>query len=159
MRKDRKNIYREARLVAGMTIEQAAERIGVAPRTLASYELGEYVPPADVVALMCEVYHTPWLAYQHLKQHNALGARYLPDIDFSCLATSVLRLQKELADVQGITADMIAVACDGRVDVHEVEVWNRVRQEVYELIAAGVALMLASKVRQKEKAPALAVAQ
>lgn len=152
MRGGCKNIYREARLFAGYTIEQAAEQIGVASRTLAGYELGEYTPPADIVCIMCEVYYTDWLAYQHLQQKNPIGQQYLPEIDFSCLPSSVLRLQKEMTDVNEITADMVAVACDGKVDKHEADTWNMVTKEVHELVGAGLALMFAQKEGQKEKA-------
>ena len=127
----------------------------MAPRTLAGYEKGEYIPPADIVCNMCEAYHTEWLAYQHLQSSNPLGQKYLPEIDFSSLPTTVLRFQKEMADAHQITGDMIEVTCDGKVDKHEFEVWNAVTKEVRELVSAGLALMFI----EKEKTPAFAEAK
>jgi transcriptional regulator with XRE-family HTH domain len=85
MKRSCENIYKNARNFAGLTIERAAELIGVALRTLSGYEKGEYIPPADIVCIMCEVYRADWLAYQHLQSSNPLGQKYLPEIDFSNL--------------------------------------------------------------------------
>jgi transcriptional regulator with XRE-family HTH domain len=155
MMERRANIYKKARKFAGLTIEKAAEKIGVAPRTLAGYEKGEYTPPADIVCNMCKAYRTDWLAYEHLQGSSPLGQRYLPEIDFSSLPTTVLRFQKEMADAHRIIGDMVEVTCDGKIDKHEFEVWDAVTKEVRELVGAGLALMFV----EKEKAPAFAEAR
>lgn len=145
MREQHQNIYREARKFAGLTIEQAAEMIGVAPRTLAGYEKGEYIPPADIVCSMCQTYRAEWLAYQHLQGSNPLGRKYLPEIDFSSLPAQVLRFQKEMADAEGVAGEMIEVACDGQVDKQEAATWHRVTKEVRDLVGAGLALLFTEK--------------
>lgn len=148
MKKPCKNIYKNARHFAGLTIERASEMIGVSPRTLAGYEKGEYIPPADIVCKMCEVYQADWLAYQHLQSSNPLGQKYLPEIDFSTLPARVLRFQKEMADAGEVAGEMIEVACDGLVDRQEQETWEKITGEVKDLVSAGLALMFT----QKEKA-------
>lgn len=151
MKRSCKNIYKNARLFAGLTIEQAAESIGIAPRTLAGYEKGEYVPPADIVCKMCEVYQTDWLAYQHLQSSNPLGRKYLPEIDFSSLPMMVLRFQKEMADANKVAGDMVEVTCDGKVDEHEREVWDAVTKEIAELVGAGLSVLFAQKEKTTER--------
>jgi transcriptional regulator with XRE-family HTH domain len=151
MKKSHKSIYKNARHFAGLTIEEAADRIGISSRTLAAYENGEYVPPADIVAKMCEVYRTDWLAYQHLQTTNPLGKKYLPEIDFSSLPMMVLRFQKEMADASKVAGDMVEVTCDGTVDKQEQEVWNRVTKEIRELVAAGLSVLFAQKEKATEK--------
>ncbi len=48
-----------ARVNAGMTLEQAAEKIGVNRCTLIKYEKGETVPDWDVAEKMSDVYQFP----------------------------------------------------------------------------------------------------
>lgn len=46
----------KAREAAGLTQEQAAERLGREPRSLRRYETGERLPRADVIQRMMRVY-------------------------------------------------------------------------------------------------------
>lgn len=149
-----RTIYKVARLYAGYTQESAAELINVSVESMRAYERGVTVPPSVIVVRMIEVYNTPWLAYQHLKMSDPVGQRYLPDIDFRDLPTSVLQLQKEMADTNSVSRDMIEITCDGRVDKHEESGWNKVHKELRDLIGAALAVIFAPL--QKEKPPALA---
>jgi len=142
-----KNIYKIARRLACLTKEKAAELLYISVRSLSEYEAGRTIPADETVCRMIEVYGTDWLAYEHLKQSTEVGRRYLPDIDFTDLAKSVLRLQKEVQDVHRINSDMIMVACDGVVHEHEQEIWNKVTKEVMEMVGAGLGVIF----HQKEK--------
>lgn len=141
------NIYQIARKAAGMTQEQASELLHVSTRSLAEYEAGRTVPGCDTVCGMITVYDAQWLGYQHLKSSTEVGRRFLPDIEFADLAKSVLRLQKEVADVNKINNDMIQVACDGVVESHEEETWNQVTKEVKEMAGAALAVVFSKKER------------
>jgi transcriptional regulator with XRE-family HTH domain len=79
MRKDGDNRYKLSRNNAKFTQEQAAEMLGVAPRTLSDYENERARVPDDVVAAMADVYNCPLLAWWHLKNHSVLG-KFLPDV-------------------------------------------------------------------------------
>jgi len=148
MRTDCINIYKIARQSAGMTQEQAAEMLHVSVRSLADYEGNRTIPGDDIVCGMIETYETEWLGYEHLKCNTKVGQMYLPDIDFTDLAKSVLRLQKEVADVDEINPRMVEVACDGVVHEHEEETWAQVTKEVMEMVSAGLGVVF----YQKEKA-------
>ena len=78
MSKEHENRYKMCRNNAGLTQEQAAELLHVAPRTLSDYENGK-TPPDDIVAAMAEIYKSPLLAWWHLKHHSILG-KFLPEI-------------------------------------------------------------------------------
>lgn len=145
MRGTCENIYKTARLMAGITQEQAAELLYISVRSLAEYEAGRTIPSCETVCRMIEVYDTHWLGYEHLKKSTEVGRRYLPDIEFTDLARSVLRLQKEVADVHNINNDMIMVACDGLVQEHEKETWKHVTKEVLEMAAAALAVVFSQK--------------
>lgn len=139
------NIYQIARNNAGMTQEQAAEMLHVSVRSLADYEGGRTIPGDDIVCGMIETYKTEWLGYEHLKQSTEVGKYFLPDIDFTDLAKSVLRLQKEVADVIQVNSDMVEVACDGIVDKHEREKWQIITKEINEMAGAALAVVFSPK--------------
>lgn len=139
------NIYKAARKSAGLTQEQAAELLHISVRSLAEYEAGRTIPPDDVVCRMIEVYGAEWLGYEHLKHSTEVGRRYLPDLELTDLAKSVLRLQKEVADVETIKPKMVEVACDGEVHPHEEEVWHKVTKEVLEMAGAALAVVFSQK--------------
>jgi transcriptional regulator with XRE-family HTH domain len=140
-----KNIYKLARENAGLTRENAGGMLHVATRTLAGYEGGEVIPPSDVVCRMCEMYGATWLGYMHLQKSNPVGQKYLPEIDFSSLSISVLRLQKEMADVSQISPDMIEVACDGRIEHKEKSTWQKVTNELKQMAGAAFSVIFSEK--------------
>jgi len=136
-----KNIYKIARNCTNLTQEQAAELLHISPRSLSDYESGKTIPADDVVCKMIEIYGTDWLAYEHLKQSTEIGKRYLPEIDFTDLARSVLRLQKEVRDLEYVNNDMIDIACDGIVEGHETDKWQNVVKEISEMAGAALAVV------------------
>lgn len=139
------NMYKKARKNAGLTQDEAAERLYISKRSLADYEAGVTVPPDDVVCAMIELYENRWLGYQHLQAHSEIGRRYLPEIQETDLAVAVLKLQKEVKDIDHIQADMIEVACDGKVDNHERSKWGYIEKEVREVAGAAMALVFAGR--------------
>lgn len=141
MKKKRKNIYKIARNCTNLTQEQAAELLHISPRSLSDYEQGKTIPGDDVVCKMIEIYGTKWLAYEYLRQSTKVGQRYLPKIDFSDLARSVLRLQKEVRDLEYVNNDMIDIACDGMVEEHETIKWQKVVKEINEMAGAALAVV------------------
>ena len=139
------NIYKMARNMAGFTQEQAAELLYVGTRTLVEYEAGRTIPSDDTVCGMIETYGAPWRGYEHLRQSSEVGKRYLPAVDLTDFAKSVLRLQKETGDLDHIRADMIDIACDGQVNFDEKERWGRVEKEIFEMAGAALAVMFCKK--------------
>jgi transcriptional regulator with XRE-family HTH domain len=145
------NIYRTARNITGMTQEQAAEMLYVSVRSLAEYEAGRIIPGDDTVCRMIEIYNTPWLGYEHLRYASEVGKRYLPCVDLTDFAKSVLRLQKETGDLENIKSEMIDIACDGRVNDHEKERWEKVKKEIFEMAGAALAVMFCQKEKPQYK--------
>ena len=138
MKKRCRNIYRIARKSAGLTQEEAAELLNVSPRTLSDYEQGKTIPPDDVVCRMIEVYKADWLAYKHLKQ-TEIGNRYLPNIDSTDLAKSVLRLQKEVRDFQVISNEIIDIACQGMIKEHDK--WRSIVEKINGMVGAALSVV------------------
>ncbi len=69
-------MYRDARKSANLTIEEAAFRLHIAPRTLSKYEAGENVPPPEVVLAMSREYKQPWLTQVYCRENCAIGKTY-----------------------------------------------------------------------------------
>lgn len=145
MRTDCNNIYKKCRENAGLSQVEAGCAIHISVRSLSDYETGKTIPPDDVVCKMVEVYKAPELAYLHLKLNTEVGRRYLPDLHLDELPKAVLRLQKESRELKEIEADLIAVACDGIVDKHEIPVWERAKAELHDLAAAALAVLFHKK--------------
>lgn len=143
MKRHCENIYKNARKVAGLTQEQAAEQLYISVRSLAEYEAGRTMPPDDVVCRMVEVYRSKPLAYLHLKNSTEVGRRFLPELNILDLPRSVLKLQKEVKDITDIQHQMVDVACDGVVDSHEKETWSNIEKELMEMVGAGLSVVFA----------------
>ena len=92
------NIYQAARIAKGITQERAADAIPCSVRSLADYESGARVPPAETVVRMAEIYDAQYLCYQHLRQTSEIARRLIPDVRECALPEAVLRLIDEIYD-------------------------------------------------------------
>ena len=91
------NIYQAARKESRLTQEQAAERLEVSETTVKAWEQGTRVPDNETVARMTELYETPWLALEHLKQAgDVLGV--LPEVNVQSLPTAAITLINRVLD-------------------------------------------------------------
>lgn len=137
-----KNIYKTSREKAGLSQEVAAELLNVHNRTLSAYENDGYKGgvPDGIVVDMIKIYEDRFLGYLHLRK-RAVGALLLPDITEIDLAKSVLKMQKEIKDVQDINSTIVNIACDGRVDNTEQQTWNEAGKEVFEMAGAALAVV------------------
>lgn len=139
------NIYKLARENAGITQYEAAPLIYSNLRSLSDFEMGYAIPKDDIVCRMIEVYEAPWLAYQHLSISSRVGREYLPKLEVRSLAQSVLFLQKEVDDVMRDRYELASIAIDDRIDEAEKPTWDRINQELAELVRAALAIMFIKK--------------
>lgn len=84
------SIYRTCRETAGMTREQAAERLNCSVRALARYEAGEQRTPDDVAYRMAVLYDSQYLAVQHLRLVSQLAADLLPTVAMRDLSVATI---------------------------------------------------------------------
>ncbi|MFW9881337.1 MAG: helix-turn-helix domain-containing protein [Candidatus Thorarchaeota archaeon] len=110
MSKTCKSIYKTARILAGLTQEQAVEFLNIGVRTLAGYEANKPIPNSDIVLDMVKTYNAEWLGYEHLRQSSELGNLLLPTIHFD-MPLSILNLNKELYDLEKVRPKMFEIAC------------------------------------------------
>lgn len=115
MSRDRRNIARIGRGIAGMTQERWAEALGYSVRTVAAWELGEQQISSEAVVRMVDVTGQQVLAYWYLV--DSLGAPgIIPDIEVTELPQAVLSLLRRLRDFgrKERLDDLIEIAEDGR---------------------------------------------
>ena len=114
------NIYHAARKEGCLTQEQAAERLDVSETTVKAWEQGARVPDNETVARMAELYGTPWLALEHLKQAGgALGV--IPEVTVQSLPTAAITLINRVLDFAERHRDrqLLRIAEDGVIDEAE----------------------------------------
>lgn len=93
------NVYRVARMRAGMTQAEAADAIAVSVRSISDYEIGKTGVPDEVALLMVKAYSAPWLRLEHLKR-NPVFMDVLGELNSSQdVSSDVLRMFKEGNDV------------------------------------------------------------
>lgn len=157
MQKNYTNIYKEARISAGMTILEASKLIGVSESTLKNYEkdiikekLKGAVKPADEIVInMIEIYGLDWrFGYEHLRYGSEIGQKLLPEFEEGCIERRVLKLKKKIRDVVKIKDEMIDIACDGHIDSHESETWEKIRSAVIKLGKACISLSLIKSIHK-----------
>lgn len=127
-------MYKEARNAAGLTLEKAAERLGVDPRTLTKYESGALPVRPEMALKMGEVYGQPeTLPRRHCAERCPIGRILRPVFQAGNIASDTLRLLKELRDVNERVANLVEVAADGEVQPDEVPEFKATLKELSEL--------------------------
>ena len=136
------NIYKVAREMKGLTQYEAAEKLEVSWRSISNYETFNTIPSNEMVDKMVRIYDAVWLAYMHVIKDKYLG-QYFPKFDLKDIAKAALKMQKEIADFNKVTPDMIEVAYDGIIEEHEKKIWNKVKLEAMDVAGAAMTVMYA----------------
>lgn len=145
-------LLREARKSRGLSQDDLCMLIGAGDKSIISkWENGVIIPSEAMVKKIVDVYDDPLLGYIYLKECSELGRMLLPDIIQADLDNLTLRFQKEYGDIPDVQRDMIAIACDGVIEHHELDRWSRVEQEVTEL--AGISLSIVINSFRQSKKP------
>ncbi len=126
-------MYRQARKEAGLTLEEAAWRLNVAPRTLRKYESGELKVPPETAQRMGVVYNKPELPLHHCAEHCAIGRIYHPVFEIGNIATGTLQLMRELQDVNQQIDALVSIAADGQISPEELVKFEVIMKELTEL--------------------------
>jgi len=151
MKKRPQNVYGICRHFAGLTQEEAVDKLHISVRSLADYESGRSVPSDELVCAMIEVYESPELLWVHLKHHTQYGP-HLPNISLDELPTAVLKLQKETTHLINVQPDMVEIACDGVIGADESPMWGKVKSELRDLAGAALAVLFTRKEKTAYKA-------
>ncbi len=140
MNKQYKNIYKSARIRAGLKREPAAEELHIDVRTLDKYESLGGKPPDETVRNMCELYSNKFLAYQHIKK-SPLG-EFLPELSEESFERSTLKVISGIYSVNDILREFIDIAANGEQDKKN---WQEVKTTLTALVSALATLLLSSE--------------
>ena len=140
-----RNIYKTCRKSAGLTQEAAAERLGISVESLRAYETGQRVPPNDVLELMVILYNAQHLAYQHLRETNAMYGRVVPEVPLCSVLEASARLTNRIYTFADSHADrrLMRMAEDNVIDPVERPEFDAILEELQEIVEAALALRCA----------------
>ena len=142
MQTDSSNIYKRARMAAGITQERAAELLDISVRSLADYESGARIPQCDVVDGMVTVYNSQILAVQHVRMEGQAIRDILPEVRAMRLPEAVLTLVHAIYDFSDdrLDRELIDIARDGVISEDEEERFERIMQQMGLCYAAYLSL-------------------
>ena len=140
-----RNIYKTCRKAAGFTQEAAAERLGISVESLRAYESGQRIPPNEVVELMVILYNAQHLAYQHLRETNAMYGRVVPEVPQCSVLEASARLTNRIYAFADSHADrrLMRMAEDNVIDPVERPEFDAILEELKEIVEAALALRCA----------------
>lgn len=141
----------KARKERRLSQSDACELLGISDAsTLSKIENGIKIPSEEVVERMITIYDDPFIGYMYLRECNPIGRLLLPDIITSELDNLTLRFQKEYNDILKVQTDMIEIACDNEVSIHEIERWSQIQKELAELASVSLPLVIKSFIKNKK---------
>lgn len=140
-----RNIYKTCRKAAGFTQEAAAGRLGISVESLRAYESGQRIPPNEVVELMVILYNAQHLAYQHLRETNAMYGRVVPEVPLCSVLEASARLTNRIYAFADSHADrrLMRMAEDNVIDPVERPEFDAILEELQEIVEAALALRCA----------------
>lgn len=148
MEQSTRNIYKSARLTAGLTQERWAEQLGVTADTVRLYESGRNYPSDEVAARMAEVAVMPVLGYWHLKNKSALANDELPNVERVPLPQAVIGLLAAIDALAPSVKELLVIARDGTVDAEETELFNEILDDLEGVVQAALTVKYAERGRQ-----------
>jgi len=137
------NIYKTARLRAGMKRDPVAEELHIDVRTLDKYEALDGKVPDETVKQMCILYNNSFLGYQHLKR-SPLG-EFLPELTEETLKGATLTMVDDINTVNDRLKNIIKIMSDGVINEDERPEWERNRKEMTRLVSSLLTLLLTSE--------------
>lgn len=140
------NIYKTARIKAGITQEAAAEAIGISVESLKAYESYSRLPPNRVVDLMCIVYDALYLAYQHNRISSG-EIKVVPEVQVLDLPRASIQLINKVIRFaeQHRDRELLQIAEDGVIDANERALFDEIMADLDELVRAALELKCAKK--------------
>ena len=141
---DRKsgNIYRNARITAGLTQERWAEYLGISPDSVRKYESGEMMPAEDILLMMADISGLKILPYWHLSQKSRIAGEILPTLEEQpALPQAVLGLLIAIENFQerGMR-DLMRIASAGKVSAAEIIPFGQALAQLSEMVRSAYAV-------------------
>ena len=156
MSQDRRNIYKVAREARGLTQEAAAEKLGISDSSIRAYESGQRIPPPEVVDLMVIAYDSQLLGIQHIRASAEMARSIVPDVQELRLPEAIMELLDRVYSFVDAHRDreLLKIGKDGIIDEEESPTYERIDEELGQLIEAAMAVRYAKQSpKRKESLP------
>lgn len=126
-------MWRDARLEAGLSREEAAFRLHIGGRTLYDYETGKTLVPPDIALRMAEVYKQPTITARYCEESCPIGQVYAHPVTVRSLCGAVLGVLNKHNQVTVLRDTLVAIAEDGVIDDVEKADFEVILEELLEL--------------------------
>ena len=156
MPQDKRNIYKIAREARGLTQEAAAEKLGISDSSIRAYESGQRIPPPEVVDLMVIAYDSQLLGIQHIRASAEMARSIVPDVQELRLPEAIMELLDRVYSFVDAHRDreLLKIGKDGIIDEEESSTYERIDDELGQLIEAAMAVRYAKQSpNRKESLP------
>ena len=149
MPQDKRNIYKIAREARGLTQEAAAEKLGISDSSIRAYESGQRIPPPEVVDLMVIAYDSQLLGIQHIRASAEMARSIVPDVKELRLPEAIMEFLDQIYSFVDTHRDreLLKIGKDGIVDEEESPAYERIDDELGQLIEAAMAVRYAKQGR------------
>lgn len=137
------NIYKTARLTAGLTQERWAEVIGISVESVKLYESDRGLPSDEVITRMTEVAVMPVLSYWHLKRKSAVANDILPEVERIELPQAVIQLLCAIRDFRANADELLTIAADGLIDPSEQPIFEEILADLDGIVRAALTVKFA----------------
>lgn len=135
------NLYQKARKESLYTQEQAAELLCVSETTVKAWEQGQRTPDNRAVAMMAEVYNTPWLRLER-------ALEILEELGITEAGNAPENLPSAVLDHYGLSLDLmdgyrrfIQITADGRIDETEEDDYTAYQSLILRNCVSGLRLV------------------
>ena len=147
MPQDKRNIYKVAREARGLTQEAAAEKLGISDSSIRAYESGQRIPPPEVVDLMVIAYDSQLLGIQHIRASAEMARSIVPDVKELRLPEAIMEFLDQIYSFVDTHRDreLLKIGKDGIVDEEESPAYERIDDELGQLIEAAMAVRYAKQ--------------
>lgn len=147
MPQDKRNIYKIAREARGLTQEAAAEKLGISDSSIRAYESGQRIPPPEVVDLMVIAYDSQLLGIQHIRASAEMARSIVPDVKELRLPEAIMEFLDQIYGFVDAHRDreLLKIGKDGIIDEEESPTYERIDEELGQLIEAAMAVRYAKQ--------------
>lgn len=135
------NLYQRARKESPYTQEQAAELLHVSETTVKAWEQGQRTPDNRTVAMMAEIYDTPWLRLER-------ALETLEELGITETGNAPENLPSAVLDHYGLSLDLmdgyrrfIQITADGRIDETEEDDYTAYQSLILRNCVSGLRLV------------------
>lgn len=137
------NIYTEARIAAGLTREEASEKlVFISADRLYRIESGEREPHPEEVLAMQKCYKNPLLCNQYCTKECAIGREYQPEITVKHLPQITLEVVDTINSLEHQKNRLIEITSDSSVQADEMEDFLLIKKELERISEACESLKL-----------------